>query len=403
MVPPYVGTYIGTCPFVSTCTIHYASVQKKDHVAVHQPAASNKKARKSIEISASIEERATEKYRGAIMSQSESGGSISDVVTHLQNLLQTKEKELKEREADFDRRVKTFESTHPSIGGDNDVIQLNVGGRTDIAVIRNTLTQFEDSMLAAKFSGRWDDSMEKDRDGNIFIDQDPENFMILINFLRTRMNNRLKLVPNLYRPTPTYNFCTMLEYYNLIPGVYPQTWVGATPDSFTVEEITYGTMMLSTKEGEYVSVVHPYRYMLTPEMREFTVDFDKGSSGAVGWVSVKDEGRATSTTFSNDSIIQSLKNSLFLNVTERKIYGPKIDVMPPTANILGENLRMNHNDATTKVILQRRKKDFSIEVDDNAKVSVMIPDDKYNSVLPMIYFSGKVTISGVKYAIDEIN
>ena len=32
-------------------------------------------------------------------------------------------------------------------------------------------------MLAAKFSGRWDDSFEKDRDGNIFVDQNPENFL----------------------------------------------------------------------------------------------------------------------------------------------------------------------------------------------------------------------------------
>ena len=126
--------------------------------------------------------------------------SITDAVTHLHNLLQTKEKELKEREADFSRRVKLFETTNPAMGSDNDIIQLNVGGRTNIAVLRNLLTQFEGSMLAAKFSGRWDDSMEKDRDGNIFVDQDPENFMLLINYLRMRMNNQLKRVPNVHRP-----------------------------------------------------------------------------------------------------------------------------------------------------------------------------------------------------------
>ena len=126
--------------------------------------------------------------------------SITNAVTHLHNLLQTKEKELKEREADFSRRVKLFETTNPAMGSDNDIIQLNVGGRTNIAVLRNLLTQFEGSMLAAKFSGRWDDSMEKDRDGNIFVDQDPENFMLLINYLRMRMNNQLKRVPNVHRP-----------------------------------------------------------------------------------------------------------------------------------------------------------------------------------------------------------
>eukprot|EP00984_Skeletonema_dohrnii_P005209 scaffold1824_cov104-Skeletonema_dohrnii-CCMP3373.AAC.9 len=108
------------------------------------------------------------------------------------------------------------------MGSDNDILLLNVGGRTNIAVLRNLLTQFEGSMLAAKFSGRWDDSMEKDRDGNIFVDQDPENFMLLINYLRMRMNNQLKRVPNVHRPKPTYKLCTMLEYYNLLPGVYPQ-------------------------------------------------------------------------------------------------------------------------------------------------------------------------------------
>ena len=55
---------------------------------------------------------AAKKSRGA---HSETSESITDAVTHLHNLLQTKEKELNEREADFDRRVKTFETNHPQI------------------------------------------------------------------------------------------------------------------------------------------------------------------------------------------------------------------------------------------------------------------------------------------------
>ena len=96
--------------------------------------------------------------------------SITDAAAHLHSLLLSKEKDLKDREADFSRRVQLYESDNPSMGNDADVIQLNVGGSTNIAVLRRTLTQFEDSMLAAKFSGRWDDSLEKDRDGNIFVD-----------------------------------------------------------------------------------------------------------------------------------------------------------------------------------------------------------------------------------------
>ena len=72
---------------------------------------------------------AAKKSRGA---QSETSESITDAVTHLHNLLQTKEKELNEREADFDRRVKLYESTNPTMGSDTDILQLNVGGRGQI-------------------------------------------------------------------------------------------------------------------------------------------------------------------------------------------------------------------------------------------------------------------------------
>ena len=73
--------------------------------------------------------------------------SITDMATHLQILLQSKEKELAEREADFDRRVNLYEADHPSMGDDNDWLHLNVGGNCSIAVMRRTLTQFEDSFL----------------------------------------------------------------------------------------------------------------------------------------------------------------------------------------------------------------------------------------------------------------
>ena len=341
---------------------------------------------------------AAKKSRGA---QSETSESITDAVTHLHNLLQTKEKELNEREADFDRRVKTFEADHPSIGGDNDVMQLNVGGRTNIAVLRNTLTQFEDSMLAAKFSGRWDDSMEKDSDGRIFIDQDPDSFMILITYLRMRMNNRLKEIPNTNRPTPTYQFCTMLEYYNLMPAVYPQTWVGLKndaagndPANFVCEEIAYGTVKLVTKDGEYATVVHPFSGFRTPQVHEFTVEFEKGTSGAAGWFSCYSDGLGRYET----SFDESLSDSLILNITERKVLGPE--------SILEQNMRVNHTDSTTKVNCQRSgqkrndsSREYSIEVADNERVALSL---NHEAILPVIYFSGSVTISGLKYAINEL-
>lgn len=58
------------------------------------------------------------------------------------------------------------------------------GGSTKIAVLRTTLTHFKDWILASRFSGRWDDSIEKDKDGNFFIDQDPKVFGVLLKYLR---------------------------------------------------------------------------------------------------------------------------------------------------------------------------------------------------------------------------
>eukprot|EP00574_Skeletonema_japonicum_P013878 CAMPEP_0201716398 /NCGR_PEP_ID=MMETSP0593-20130828/2375_1 /ASSEMBLY_ACC=CAM_ASM_000672 /TAXON_ID=267983 /ORGANISM="Skeletonema japonicum, Strain CCMP2506" /LENGTH=336 /DNA_ID=CAMNT_0048206189 /DNA_START=1051 /DNA_END=2061 /DNA_ORIENTATION=+ len=321
--------------------------------------------------------------------------SITDAVTHLHNLLQTKERKLIEREADFARRVKLFESTNPSMGNDNDVIQLNVGGRTNIAVLRSLLTQFEGSMLAAKFSGRWDDSMEKDRDGNIFVDQDPDNFMILIDYLRMRMNNQLKHVLVNHRPNPTYKLCTMLEYYNLMPGVYSQTWVGG--EQFVCEEIAYGTVTLSSQEGERATVLHPsgeYRNM-SPQVLEFAVEFDKGASGAVGWIRCKDEGKDSKVTCSFN---EALANALFLNIEERIIFGPEA--------ALDQNMRINHNESSTKVICKRSgiegEMELSIEVLEDAKAVANLPKSCQYDLLPVIQFMGKVTVSGIKYAIDQL-
>mgnify|MGYP002783603065 CR=1 FL=1 len=136
------------------------------------------------------------------------GQDISQVVTQLHGLLTARETSLKEREASLDRRLKLFEEQYPQAGKDSDVLHLNVGGSTNIAVLRRTLTHFENSMLASRFSGRWDDSLEKDKDGNFFIDQDPAVFVPLLNYLRLcdqKKRNDTKIKPAI----PTFDFCSI--------------------------------------------------------------------------------------------------------------------------------------------------------------------------------------------------
>eukprot|EP00584_Thalassiosira_punctigera_P002878 CAMPEP_0172533122 /NCGR_PEP_ID=MMETSP1067-20121228/5930_1 /TAXON_ID=265564 ORGANISM="Thalassiosira punctigera, Strain Tpunct2005C2" /NCGR_SAMPLE_ID=MMETSP1067 /ASSEMBLY_ACC=CAM_ASM_000444 /LENGTH=365 /DNA_ID=CAMNT_0013317713 /DNA_START=49 /DNA_END=1146 /DNA_ORIENTATION=- len=326
--------------------------------------------------------------------------SIANAAAHLHRLLQAKEEELKVRESDFERRVNLFETENPSMGNDTDVIQLNVGGSANVAVLRRTLTLFEDSVLAAKFSGRWDDSLEKDRDGNIFVDQDPEHFLCLLSFLRLKMNNRTRQVPDRHVPKPSYSFCSMLEYYNLMPGVYPQSWLSQS-NEYTCEETSYGTVVLSTKEtGNAATVLHCFDAFVNAGVSEFTASFEKGATGAVGWLDVLDIGKASEYSATP---VTAMENSIYVNIAERKIFG--------SDSILEENLKIDHMESSSDITCRYDgKSEYSVElvgISPSGGVASTLQKTRYYSrddyrVFPMIAFSGKVTVSSLKYAIDNL-
>ena len=111
-----------------------------------------------------------------------------------------------------------------SIERPSDVLHLNVGG-TLTAVLRRTLTAIEGSMLASRFSGRWDDSLEKDKDGNFFIDQPIELFLPMIDYLRAK-SCETTLAPPVTSPEfdnsrRLKDFVRMVEYFGMTPGIYP--------------------------------------------------------------------------------------------------------------------------------------------------------------------------------------
>jgi hypothetical protein len=106
----------------------------------------------------------------------------------------------------------------------SDVLHLNVGG-TVIAVLRRTLTSVDGSMLASRFSGRWDDSLEKDKDGNFFIDQPIELFLPMINFLRAKSCETPLGPPLQHHHIKDYetrqDYYRMVEYFQMTPGIFP--------------------------------------------------------------------------------------------------------------------------------------------------------------------------------------
>ena len=113
--------------------------------------------------------------------------SFEKALSNLNEIGRKRQEELDEREKVLKKERKTFEKEKHIFGAgngcDSDVLGLNVGG-VCTSVLRRTLTQVEGSMLASKFSGRWDDSIEKDRDGYFFIDQPNDLFAPLLDFLR---------------------------------------------------------------------------------------------------------------------------------------------------------------------------------------------------------------------------
>lgn len=72
---------------------------------------------------------------------------------------------------------------------DDDILDINAGGDI-IRVSRGTMTQIEDTVLEAIFSGRWDKRLQRDGSGRIFLDVNPKCFRCIIDYLNER-----KIVP----------------------------------------------------------------------------------------------------------------------------------------------------------------------------------------------------------------
>ena len=65
----------------------------------------------------------------------------------------------------------------------SDVIVIDVGG-VRFKTLRSTLCKYDDSMLAAMFSGRHAKPLPVDKDGVYFLDRDPVLFGVILQYLR---------------------------------------------------------------------------------------------------------------------------------------------------------------------------------------------------------------------------
>ena len=164
---------------------------------------------------------------GVTTMQSSTGeDSLDDKLASLMRALEVKHERLEQREKTLEKQYEALNEKRADLFGDksdSDVLTLNVGG-DKISVLRRTLCSVEGSMLAARFSGRWDDSLEKDGDGNFFICQPIELFRPMINFLRARAIST-PLAPPVRSPQlpsgDREDFYRMVEFYGMTAGIYP--------------------------------------------------------------------------------------------------------------------------------------------------------------------------------------
>ena len=153
----------------------------------------------------------------------------------------------------------------------DDVIRLNIRG-TKTAVLRSTLTCVKGSMLAAKFSGRWDDSMEKDEGGNVIIDQDYAIFGPILRFLQNQNANDPS---RLYRVDEKMksNLDELLDYYGVAGIINPMT-LKIVENLCNLESNIFG-LEVKTKEKNVRNNKYGVVYQMSHPTKSFEVRFKK--------------------------------------------------------------------------------------------------------------------------------
>jgi hypothetical protein len=117
---------------------------------------------------------------------------------------------------DRERERMTAPDVRPS-----DILTLNVGGERIVQRRRSTLCALEDSFLASRFSGRWEQELDRDEEGRHFINYSPELFLPLLDYLGSKETEdaahpvRLPQGPAHALP----QFEEMMRFFGMLPSV----------------------------------------------------------------------------------------------------------------------------------------------------------------------------------------
>jgi len=132
--------------------------------------------------------------------------------------------------------------------GPNDIVGLNFGGELVVKVKRSLLCQFEDSMLAGMFSGRHDDRLDRDEQGNVFLDYSPRVMSPLIDFLRLYRDvapTGGSVMPPVVPAADHLAWCAMLEFFGLKEVLLPPTIFQGVQHNVDIDSLSGWTLFFS--------------------------------------------------------------------------------------------------------------------------------------------------------------
>ena len=138
-------------------------------------------------------------------------------------------KEMKLMEDKKDKLQKEIDTMNSIVAAaanvsDDDIIEINAGGKI-IAVLRSTLILVPNTVFAYMFSGRWEESLKRDSNGRVFLNNDPELIELIVNYLRTKAiadpsSNKATAGPEIPKGKEEA-FEVLLNYYGLTDFFYP--------------------------------------------------------------------------------------------------------------------------------------------------------------------------------------
>ena len=150
-----------------------------------------------------------------------------DPSVHLERFQQSHKKRVRKMEEEKDKLQNEIETMNSIVGSaaasnDDDIIEINAGGKI-ISALRSTLTVAPDTMFTYMFSGRWEESMKRDNNNRVFLDEDSELIEMIINFLRMKKReDPLRPINEPILPvSKKENFDSILNYYGLTEFFYP--------------------------------------------------------------------------------------------------------------------------------------------------------------------------------------